>query len=544
MTWEEFKTLMKEELCSNNEMQKLELEFWCHAMVGAGHAAYTDRIHELARPVPHLVTPKNKRIERYIYGLALQIRGMVATTDPMTIQSVILKAGVLTNEAIRNGSLKKNTEKRGNNRELSRDGNVEGDNKRSRTGRAFAITTNPVRKEYTGDRPNQAVAIEEGQGCGNNGNSARGRAFVMGAEEARQDPNIMMGEPPEEKVFPDDLSGLPPSRKIKFRIDLIPGAMSIAKSPYRLTPFKMEELSSQLRELQDKGFIRQSSSPWGAPVLFVKKKDSSFMMYINYRSQYFSKIDLRSGYHQMRVYEDDIPKTTFRTRHGHFKFTLIPFGLTNAPATKEEHETHLGLILKLLKKEKLYAKFFKYKFWLQEVQFLGHVINDDGIHVDPSKIEDVKNWEAPRTPSEGEEQERAFQTLKDKLCNAHVLALPDGPEDFVLKIHEKNYTTHDLELGAVVFALKTWRHYLYGTKSIIYIDHKSLQHIFNHKELNMRQRRWIDLFSDYDCEIRYYPGKANVVADALSRKQKIKPKRVQAMNLTIQSSIKDKILEA
>ncbi|GKF25269.1 putative reverse transcriptase domain-containing protein [Tanacetum coccineum] len=171
----------------------------------------------------------------------------------------------------------------------------------------------------------------------------------------------------------------------------------------------------------------------------------------------------------------------------------------------------------------------------------------------------------------GEEQEYAFQTLKDKLCNVPVLALPDGSEDFVvycdafgiglgcvlmqrgkviayasrqLKIHENNYTTHDLELGAVVFALKIWRHYLYGTKSVIYTDHKSLQHIFSQKELNMRQRRWIELFSDYDCEIRYHPGKANVVADALSRKERVKPKRVRAMNMILQSSIKDRILTA
>ncbi|GJZ68514.1 putative reverse transcriptase domain-containing protein [Tanacetum coccineum] len=201
---------------------------------------------------------------------------------------------------------------------------------------------------------------------------------------------------------------------------------------------------------------------------------------------------LSSGYHQLRVHEDDIPKTTFRTRYRHFEFTVMPFGLTNAPATREEHVEHLRLVLELLRKEKL-------------------------IHVDPSKIEAVKNWESPRTPSKGEEQERAFQTLNDKLCNAPVLALPDEPEDFVvycdasglglgcvlmqrckliayasrqLKIHEKNYTTHDLELGAVVFALKIWRDYLYGTKSI-------------------------ELFSDSDCEIQYHPGKANVVADAL-----------------------------
>ncbi|GKA59058.1 reverse transcriptase domain-containing protein [Tanacetum coccineum] len=224
------------------------------------------------------------------------------------------------------------------------------------------------------------------------------------------------------------------------------------------------------------------------------------------------------------------------------------------------------------------------------------------------KIEAVKNWKAPTTSSEirsflglagyyrrfianfskiakpltsltqknqkyvwGVEQEEAFQTLKNNLCDAPILSLPDGVEDFVvycdasnqglgcvlmqrnkviayasrqLKIHEKNYTTHDLELGAVVFALKTWRHYLYGTKSVIYTDHKSLQHIFDQKELNMRQRRWIELFSDYECEIRYHPGKANVVADALSRKERVKPKRVRAMAMTIQSGVKGMILAA
>ncbi|GJY94080.1 reverse transcriptase domain-containing protein [Tanacetum coccineum] len=412
------------------------------------------------------------------------------------------------------------------------------------------------------------------------------------------------------EVFLDDLSGVPPIREIEFRIELTHRATAIAKSPYRLAHSEMEELSGQLKELQDKGFIRPSSSPWGAPVLFVKKKD-------------------------------DILKTAFRTHYGHFEFTVMPFSLTNAPAifmnfmnrvcrsyldkfvivfidniliyskTQEEHVEHLRLVLELLKKEKLYAKISKCEFWLREVQFLRHVINGNGIYVDPSKIEVVKNWKAPKTSTEvcsflglagyyrrfienfskiaksltiltqkstnfnwGEEQELAFQTLKDKLCNAPVLALLDGPKDFVvycdasgiglgcvlmqrgkviayasrqLKIHEKNYTTHDLELGGagrVLFALKIWRHYLYGTKSVIYTDHKSLQHIFSQKELNMRQHRWIELFSDYDCEIRYHLGKANVVADALSRKERVKPKRVRAMNMTLQSSIKDRILAA
>ncbi|GKA24335.1 putative reverse transcriptase domain-containing protein [Tanacetum coccineum] len=256
---------------------------------------------------------------------------------------------------------------------------------------------------------------------------------------------------------------------------------------------KLKDIVVVRNFFEDKGFIRPSSSPWGAPVLFVKKKDGSFRMCIDYRelnkltindryplpiiddlfdqlqgSHYFSKIDIRSGYYQLTVHEDDILKTAFRTQYGHFEFTVMPFGLTNAPSvfmdlmnrvcrpyldkfvivfiddiliysrTKEEHEMHLGLILKLLKKEKLYAKFSKCEFWLQEVHFLGHVINGDGLHVDSSKIE--------------------------------------------------------------------------------------------------------ALFSDYDCEIRYNPGKANVVADALSKKERFNPRRVRAMNMTIQSSIKDKIL--
>ncbi|KAL4559834.1 hypothetical protein LXL04_031980 [Taraxacum kok-saghyz] len=330
----------------------------------------------------------------------------------------------------------------------------------------------------------------------------------------------------------------------------------------------------------------------------------------------FSKIDLRSGYHQLRVREEDIPKTAFRTRYGHYEFTVMPFGLTNAPAafmdlmnrvfkpyldrfvivfiddiliyskTRADHARHLRLALQMLQGNRLYAKLSKCEFWINEVQFLGHIVNDKGILVDPAKVEAVKNWKTPRTPTEirsflglagyyrrfipnfskialpltsltckstpfdwESEQEDSFQTLKQRLCDAPILTLPEGSEDFVvycdasnlglgcvlmqrgkviayasrqLKIHERNYMTHDLELGAVVFALKIWRHYLYGTKCIIFTDHKSLQHILNQKELNMRQRRWVELLNDYECEIRYHPGKANVVADALRRKEHTK----------------------
>ncbi|GKD98842.1 putative reverse transcriptase domain-containing protein, partial [Tanacetum coccineum] len=284
-------------------------------------------------------------------------------------------------------------------------------------------------------------------------------------------------------------------------------------APYRLAHSEMKELSEQLKELSDKGFIRPSSSPWlqGSSV--------------------YSKIDLRSGYHQLRVREEDILKTAFRTRYGHYEFQVMPFGLTNAPVVfmdlmnrvcklyldkfvivfiddiliysknKQEHEEHLKLILELLKKEELYAKFSKCEFWIPKVQFLGQVIDSQGIHVDPVKIESIKYWVSLKSPTEI----RQFLGLagyyrrfiegflkianpmtkltqkKQKLCSAPILALPEGSEDFIiycdasikgldvvlmqrdkviayasrqLKIHEKNYTTHDLELGAAVFSVK------------------------------------------------------------------------------------------
>ncbi|GJV10246.1 putative reverse transcriptase domain-containing protein [Tanacetum coccineum] len=415
---------------------------------------------------------------------------------------------------------------------------------------------------------------------------------------------------------------------------ILPGAAPVARAPYRLAPSEMKELSEQLKELLEKGFIRPSSSPWGAPVLFVKKKDGSFRMCIDYRklnkltvknrypllriddlfdqlqgSSVYSKIDLRSGYHQLRIREEDIPITAFRMRYGHYEFQVIPFGLTNAPAvfmdlmnrvckpyldkfvivfiddiliyskTKEEHSEHLKIILDLLKKEKLYAKFSKCDFWLESVQFLGHVINREGVHVDPAKIEAIKNWPVLTSPTEvrqfmglaGADEDEAFQKLKQDLCTALILALPESLDDFVvycdaslkgydavlmqrdiviayasrqLKTHEENYTTHNLELGAVVFALRLWRHYLYSIKCVVYTDHKSLQYILDQKELNMRQRRWTKLLSDYDCEIRYHPGKANVVADALSRKVRDKPLRVRSLVMTSCTDLSKRILKA
>nr|XP_043625495.1 uncharacterized protein LOC122596915 [Erigeron canadensis] len=339
-------------------------------------------------------------------------------------------------------------------------------------------------------------------------------------------------------VFPDALPSIPPDREVTFQIDLVPGAIPVAKAPYCLAPIEMKKLMSQLQELLDKGFIQPSSSPWGAPL---------------HGASYFSKIDLRSGYHQLKVKREDVAKTTFCTRYGHYEFLVMPFGWTNAPAafmdlmnrSKEKHREHLRAVLEVLREKKLYAKFSKCEFGLREVQFLGHVVSSEGIKGDPAKIEVVSKWEQPKTPTEiksflglacyyrrfihdfsritkpmteltkkgvkfvwAEAQEKAFQTLKTKLCEAPILALPEGTDDLVvysdasisglgcvlmqrdkviayasrqLKPHEKNYPTHDLELAAVVFALKLWRHYLYGTKCTLYTDHKSLQYVFTQK---------------------------------------------------------------
>ncbi|GKA79768.1 putative reverse transcriptase domain-containing protein [Tanacetum coccineum] len=433
MSWNDFKFMMIEEFCPSHEMQKLESELWNHAMVGAGHAAYTDRFHELA---------------------SIRVDGG-QQRKPMTIRRVVQRiSGALTDGAVRNGSIKK-VKKTGNVGEPSKDKNGR-DDKRTRNRNAFTTTANLGTKALEENRPNQ-VAANTGSQCHRTREPRLGvglhswsrgsslwirNIFVTGMdwlsnykakiichEKIVRIPLpdgkiVMVRDFPE--VFSDDLSGLPPIQEIKFRIELVPEETSVVKSLYCLAPSELEELSGKLKELQDKGFIRPSLSPWGAPMLFVKKKDGSFRMCIDYRE--LNKLTVKNRYPLPRI--DDLFDQLQGTRYGHFEFTVMPFGLTNAPAifmdlmnrvcrpyldkfvivfiddiliyskTQEEHVEHLRLVLGLLKKEKLYAKFSKCEFWLREVQFLGHVINGNGIHVDPSKIEVVKNWKALRTPTE------------------------------------------------------------------------------------------------------------------------------------------------
>ncbi|KAK1662626.1 hypothetical protein QYE76_050785 [Lolium multiflorum] len=358
-----------------------------------------------------------------------------------------------------------------------------------------------------------------------------------------------------QDVFPKELPGMPPDREIEFTIDLIPGTALIAKAPYKMGPKELKELKEQLDDLEQKGFIQESISPWGSPVIFVDKRDGGRRMCGDYRN--LNNVTIKNKYplpriqdlfDQIKIKKEDVPITAFVSRYGHHEYLVVPFGLTNAPAI------FMNLMNKIFmpcldKEHQLYAKLSKFEFWLDQVEFLGHVISKDGIAVNPSKVAEVLEWEAPKTVKEirgflgmagyyrrfiegfskiagpmtkllrkntpfvwSDECEKSFLTLKEKLTTAPVLAVPEVGEDYTmycdaskhglgyvlmqdqkvisygsrqLRPHEVNYPTHDLELAAVVFALKTWRHFLYGAKCELYTDHKR---------------------------------KANVVADALSRK--------------------------
>ncbi|GJV56090.1 putative reverse transcriptase domain-containing protein [Tanacetum coccineum] len=465
-----------------------------------GHAAFTDRFHELARLVPHFVTPKSRMIKRYVYGLTSQIRGMVAATELNSIQKAVQISGALTDEVVRMDQLRRYEIKIASGQLVEIDKVIRGC-KLEIEGHIFDIDLIPfghgsfdviIGMDWLSNYTARIIFHEKVVRIP----LSDGKVLRVVRERPDEKARLLMSAKASDKkqeevvvvrnfteVFPDYLSGLLPIQEFEFRIKLIHGATPIAKSPYQ-----NDQLTVKNR--------------YPLPII-----DDLFDQLQG--SQFFSKIDLRSYLDKFGiVFIDDI---------------LI------YSKTQEEHVEHLRLVLELLKKEKLYAKFSKCEFWLREVQFLGHVINGNEIYVDPSKIEAVKNWKAPRTPTEvhsflglagyyrrfienfskiaksltiltrksktldwGEEQELAFQTLKDKLCNVLVLALSNGPEDFVvycdasgiglvcllmqrgkviayasrrLKIHEKRYATHDIELDAVVFALKIWRHYMYGTKS-------------------------------------------------------------------------------
>nr|GEV13288.1 hypothetical protein [Tanacetum cinerariifolium] len=478
--------------------------------------AYNNLFHKLVLMCPELVPTEKKKIEKYIRGFLERIKGNITFSKPATLHDAINMACELETAMDYAaapaegrgyaGNLPRcnrcnsyhNGQRPPKCRKCQRTGHQEKDcrvrlpernqqNKGAR-GRAYVVVENPqqnpnvVTGTFLLDDHYACILFDSGAEKSfvsfaftpfidiaptalntsyevelSDGKVVRTNTVLRG-ERPEKDPGSLACIQADEKklddirvvrdfpeVFPDDLLGLPSVREIEFRIDLIPGALPVVKSPYRLAPSEMLELPNQLKELQEK---------------------------------------------------------------------------------EEEHEVHLKTILDLLKKEKLYAKFSKYEFWLKEVQFLGHVVNRDGTHVDPSKVESVKSWKTLESPTEIRSflglagyyrrfienfskitKPLTLLTQKNKIYRGKLIAYASRQ----LKTHEKNYTTHDLELGAVVFSLKIWRHYLYETKSIIYTDHKSLQYIFDQKELNMRQRRWIKLLSDYESQ-----GKASNDLKALA----------------------------
>jgi hypothetical protein len=444
-------------------------------------------------------------------------------------------------------------------------------------------------------------------------------------------------------VFPDELpKGPPPARDVQHRIELLPGSKPPFRSPYRTSPADSAELKKQLDELIEHGFIVPSTSPYGAAVLFVKKKDGSVRMCIDYRAlnqqtirnrcslprvdelfdrvlgaKVFSKLDLRSGYHQIRLHPDDTSKTAFNTRFGHFEFLVLPFGLTNAPATfstlmqtilhpyldkfvvvflddiliysksEGEHKEHLRLVLQVLRKQRLFAKMSKCEFYKSEVNFLGHMISAEGLAVEPTKVKAVEEWPvcrsvddirsflglagyyrrfvpnfsgvaAPLTDLTGKnkiwkwdrEQDEAFQRIKAAITSAPVLLTADPSLPYTISTDasgfaigavlqqdqgaglqpvafmskkmlpaERNYTVGEQEQLAIIQALKEWRHYVHGLKCDVLTDNRALEFIQTQQVLSSRQVRWAEFLSQFDLNIRYRPGKENVIADALSRRK-------------------------
>nr|GEV86541.1 zinc finger, CCHC-type, retrotransposon Gag domain protein [Tanacetum cinerariifolium] len=497
MSWTDFKALLVEEFCPSNEMEKLESEFWNHKMVGANHVGYTDRFHELAKLVPHLVTPESSRIK-----------------------SAILKVGILTDEAVSCGTLTKGNEKRNGVKETSKQEGRRNDDKRAKkpghiarhceTSIKQVAPINAVRgnhelgmcyeygsrKNYQNNCPKltrapgqmgNCLTIKENQNTKNNENQFKGRDFNVNAVGTLQDPNIITGTFSLNNHYATVLfdSGANFSFISTDFVTLLNVKTSFVNLSYviEVADGKNVEVDRIIRDFK----LKIGTSLFTIDLIPLGHRSFDVIVGMDWLSEHKAKIVCHEKVVRIPLESREIlhiqEEHTLGIAKALNKFVIVFIdGILVYSKSKDEHEVYLRLVLEFLKKEYLCVKFSKCEFWLQGVQFLGHVVNQNGIHVDPSKIEAVKNWKAPTTPSK-------------------IRSLLGLAEDFIVY-----YDASNQGLGCVL---------MQRGKSVIHMDHKSLQHIFNQKELNMRQVRWIELFSNHECEIRYHLGKANLVADAL-----------------------------
>ncbi|KAL0313444.1 UNVERIFIED_CONTAM: Retrovirus-related Pol polyprotein from transposon.6 [Sesamum radiatum] len=351
-------------------------------------------------------------------------------------------------------------------------------------------------------------------------------SFVLRGESITLNP--MTPKQDYEDVFPDEIPpGLPPIRGIEHQIDFMPGASLPNRPAYRTNPEESKEIQRQIQEWMTKGYVRESLSPC------VQFRIDDMLDELN-GSTIFSKLDLKSGYHQIRMKEGDEWKTAFKTKHGLYEWTL------------EEHVTHLKQVLEVLRKEKLFGNLKKCDFCTNKVVFLGFVVSGEGITVDEEKVKAIQDWPTPTTIGEwGNAQEKAFQAIKEKLTHAPLLALPDFGKTFEIEcdasgigiggvlmqggrpvayFSEKlsgptlNYPTYDKELYALVRVLETWQHYLWSKEFVIHSDHEALKYIKSQSKLSRRHAKWVEFIESFPYVIKHKKGKDNIVADALSRR--------------------------
>nr|GEU39933.1 putative reverse transcriptase domain-containing protein [Tanacetum cinerariifolium] len=561
-SWGNMKKMMLEEFCLDKEVQRMEDVLRSLKLRDTNIVAYTQRFHELVLLCPEVVPTEKKKVEAYIKGLPKNIEGETTSSRPVNINEVVRMAHTLMEQKIQDkaervseGNKRKWENSQGGNRNNNPRGNYPSNNRHQqynnhRQGNALGHFAKDCRRKSTpvcyecgekGHTRNYCPKKKNPQG-----EEAYRRAYVIKEADKDQGPNVVMGtfllnnryatvlfDSGSDKSFVNSsfshLINIDPVRlNTSYEVELADGrvastnivlkgcTINLAGHLFKIDLMPIELGTFDVIIGMDWLVEQDVIIVCGKKVVHVPYKNKTLVFEGDRVSpddfsglppprQVEFRIDLVLGDAQVArapYREEDIPITAFRTRYGQYEFRVMPFSLTNAPAVlmdlmnrdKEEHKKHLKTILELLKREQLYAKFSKCDFWLESVQFLGHVINSEGVHVDPAKIAAIKNWATPTTPTEKNKKfewetkaEEAFQMLKQKLCCAPILALPEGSNDFV--------------------------------------------------------RRWIELLSDYDCEIRYHPGKANVVADALSRKER-EPIRVKALVMTVRPSLHDQIRNA